>query len=108
MNWYAVAAVAISAIVTVLLRALPFMAFGNKGKLPDFVSYLGETLPYAMMAMLVVFCMKSTSFGEVKLWVPQFIAATVVVVSYVLKKSTILSIVLGTACYMVIIQQVFL
>lgn len=107
MNWYVAGAIAASALVTVLLRALPFLAFGKSGKMPDFVSYLGKTLPYAMMAMLVVFCMKSTTFVEVKAWAPQFIAAVLVVISYVWKRSTILSIVLGTACYMVLIQQVF-
>lgn len=107
MNWYVFWCVAISAIVTIALRAVPFIAFRGGKKLPDFIDYLGKTLPYAIMGMLVVFCMKSTSFVTVGQWAPQFIAGAIVVASYVWKRSTILSIVLGTACYMVLIQMVF-
>lgn len=107
MNWYMTIAIAVSAIVTIALRAVPFVAFGGDKKPPAFVDYLGKTLPYAVMGMLVVFCMKSTSFALLAGWVPQLIASIVVVVSYVWKKNTIVSIVLGTAVYMVLIQMVF-
>ncbi len=107
MNWYAVIAIAISALVTVSLRAVPFVAFRGNKQLPAFVDYLGKTLPYAIMGMLVIFCLKSTSFALTRGWAPQLIAGALVVVTYVWKKSTILSIVAGTACYMVLIQIVF-
>ena len=107
MNWYVFGCVAISAIVTALLRAIPFLAFGGGKQLPKYIEYLGKTLPYAIMGMLVVFCMKDTSFLVVSKWAPQFIAATIVVLTYIWKKSTILSIVAGTACYMILIQLVF-
>ena len=49
--------VMISGAVTVLLRFLPFIAFGKKR--PEFVLYLGRVLPPSVMAMLTVYCLKS-------------------------------------------------
>lgn len=107
MNWYVLACVAISALVTVSLRAFPFIAFRGGKQLPSYIEYLGKTLPFAVIGMLVVFCMKSTSFTEVGKWAPQFIAGAVVAATYAWKKNTILSIVLGTALYMILVQMVF-
>lgn len=107
MNWYVLICVVISAIVTIFLRAIPFLAFGGDKKLPVFIEYLGKTLPYAIIGMLVVFCMKEVSFDATVKWAPQFIAGAIVVLSYVWKKSTILSIVAGTVCYMLMVQMIF-
>lgn len=107
MNWYLIVCIAVSAIVTVMLRAIPFIAYSGDRKLPEFIDYLGKTLPYAVMGMLVVFCMKNTSFLELADWAPQFIAGALVVATYVWKRSTIFSIVAGTACYMILIQMIF-
>ena len=55
-------AVAIIALVTALIRFLPFMVFGGKRKVPKIIERLGGMLPYAIMGMLVVYCLKDTSF----------------------------------------------
>lgn len=60
---HAIAVVAICAVVTIALRALPFVCFGGKKGVPRLVSALGETLPPAIMAALVVYCLKSVPFG---------------------------------------------
>ena len=52
---HAIAVVAICAVVTIALRALPFVCFGGKKGVPRLVSALGETLPPAIMAALVVY-----------------------------------------------------
>jgi len=49
-------AIGITALVTILTRALPFIVFTNGRKTPEFIVYLGNKLPYAVMAMLVVYC----------------------------------------------------
>lgn len=43
--------VAVMAIVTALLRFLPFLVFG-KNNTPSFILYLGRVLPFAIMGML--------------------------------------------------------
>ena len=99
--------VAIIALVTAATRFLPFIIFSDKRKTPQLVDKLGEALPYAIMGMLVVYCLRDvrlTSFGGS---LPPIIASLVVGISYVIKKNTLLSIILGTACYMVLVQLVF-
>lgn len=107
MNIYVILAIAISAFVTLALRALPFIVFGNGRKLPSSIEYLGKTLPYAVMGMLVVYCLKETTFVSVSHWMPQLIAGVLVVATYVWKRSTILSILTGTISYMILVQFVF-
>ena len=104
---YALYAVIITAAVTILLRFLPFLVFGGGRKTPKLVSYLGRVLPYAIMGMLVVYCLKEISFSAVSGFLPQLIAGALCIGLYVWKRSTLLSIVASTACYMVLVQTVF-
>lgn len=100
-------AIGITALVTILTRALPFIVFTNGRKTPEFIVYLGNKLPYAVMAMLVVYCLKGISFAQVSGFLPTLIAGGVTVVSYIWKKNTLLSIISGTILYMFLVQMVF-
>ena len=63
MNWYnSLAIIFVVAACTLLTRALPFMIFGGKRQVPQAVQYLGKVLPPAIMAILVVYCMKGVNF----------------------------------------------
>lgn len=104
---YALYAVILTAAVTVLLRFLPFLIFGNGKQTPKLVLYLGRVLPYAIMGMLVVYCLKDTSFAAASGFLPQLIAGALCVGLYVWKRSTLLSIIASTACYMLLVQLVF-
>ena len=103
---HAIALVAVVALVTAGIRFLPFVLFAGR-RTPRAVSYLGGVLPAAIMGMLVVYCLKDLSFAAVSRFLPQLLAGAVVVVSYLWKKNTLLSIIGGTACYMVLVQTVF-
>lgn len=89
------------------LRFLPFVIFGNNRETPAFITYLGKVLPYAIMAMLVVYCLKSVSFLSAPYGIPEAIAVAAVVLLHLWKRNTLVSIVGGTVCYMVLIQMVF-
>lgn len=95
------------ALVTAALRFLPFVIFGGGRKVPQFVSYLGRVLPYSIMAMLVVYCLKGISFIKAPFGIPELISVVLVVVLHVWKRNTLFSIVGGTVCYMVLVQLVF-
>lgn len=99
--------VAIIAFVTAALRFLPFIIFSDKRKTPSFIERLGAVLPYAIMGMLVVYCLKDVDATSASGVVPPIIASAVVGVSYVIKRNTLISIILGTVCYMVMVQLVF-
>ena len=104
---YSLFMILIIALVTAVLRFLPFLIFGNGKSVPKEINYLGKVLPYAIMAMLVVYCLKSISFRSTSFWLPELISVVMVVVLHVWKRNTLLSIICGTVCYMVLIQFIF-
>lgn len=99
--------VAVIALVTALLRFLPFVVFNDNRKTPHIIEKLGRILPYAIMGMLVVYCMKGISFESVSGFLPMLISCVVVGVLYVWKRNTLISIVCGTLCHMLLVQVVF-
>ena len=103
-NYHVWITVAIIAAVTSAIRFLPFLLFSHKGKTPPIIDKLGEALPYAVMGMLVVYCLKDVSFSHVSGIVPPLAATLVTAISYVKKRNTLISILLGTVCYMVLIR----
>ncbi|MBE5799691.1 MAG: branched-chain amino acid transporter AzlD [Clostridiales bacterium] len=104
MNMHAFWIVMICAGVTLALRALPFVFFGGKGGVPKWVVSLGGVLPPAIMAALVVYCLKSVPFGTFADGAMQLIAGAVVVAVHLYKRNTLLSIAAGTAAYMLLIR----
>lgn len=106
-NTYTAVLIAVVSLVTIALRFLPFVIFGNNKETPAFVTYLGKVLPYAIMAMLVVYCLKGVSFVQAPHGIPEAIAVAAVVILHLWKRNTLLSIVGGTVCYMMLIQLVF-
>ncbi len=97
--------IAVMSAVTVLLRALPFLVF--RKKVPAYVSYLGRVLPPAIIGMLVIYCLKDTAVTAAPFGAPELIAGALVVILQAWKRSTLLSILSGTAVYMLLIQLVF-
>lgn len=104
---HAVAAIAVMAVVTFLTRALPFLLFGRGNRVPAVITYLGKYLPPAVIAMLIVYCLRDVSFSSASGWAPALIASAAVVALHLWKKNNLLSIVGGTVLYMVLVQIVF-
>ena len=98
--------IAVCALCTFLERALPFLIFGSR-PVPDMVRYLGRVLPMAVMATLVIYCLRGVSFASAADFLPELIAVAAVVGLHLWRHSTFLSIVGGTAVYMVLVQLVF-
>ena len=99
--------IAIASVVTMLIRSLPFLVFGGNKKRPAVIDYLADVLPYAIMGMLVVYCLKSVSLVTAPHGLPELIACVAVVLLHLWKRNTLLSIIAGTAVYMVLVQVVF-
>lgn len=94
------------AIVTFLTRVLPFIAFSNKEN--PIIEYLGKVLPYSIMAMLVVYCLKDIDFFSTFHGASEIIAVITVVLLHIYKRNTLLSIVAGTVVYMLCVQFIFI
>ena len=104
---YALLMILVIALVTAALRFVPFFIFGGDRPVPKFINYLGRVLPYSIMAMLVVYCLKGISFVKAPFGLPELISVALVAVLHVWKRNTLFSIICGTVCYMVLIQFVF-
>lgn len=100
------ALVAVIALVTMGLRFLPFVIFRGR-RTPRFIAYLGRVLPYAIMGMLVVYCLRGVSLTAAPFGLPELAACALVVGLHLWKGNTLLSIIAGTACYMALVQLVF-
>lgn len=121
----AIASIAVMAVVTFLTRFLPFLLFDRGESPPKLVLYLGRVLPPAVIAMLIVYCLRApavtvspellegagTLWGSIVSffvgWAPQLIAGAVTVVLHVWKRNNLLSIFSGTILYMILVQTVF-
>lgn len=106
MTTHEILSVVIMIAVTIALRFIPFIVFNGTKHTHPIITYLGKTLPSAIMGMLVIYCLKDISFlsdAGISGWLPALVASAVVVLSYIWKKNTLLSILLGTALYMILI-----
>ena len=98
--------VAVIALVTAALRFLPFVIFRSR-ETPPFIAYLGRVLPFSIMGMLVVYCLRNVRFTALPFGIPEGISVALVVLLHLWKRNTLLSIIGGTVCYMVLVQAVF-
>ena len=95
------------ALGTQLTRRLPFLVFSGRRGTPRVITYLGQVLPLALFAMLVVYCLKDVSWLSGSHGVPELIGIAVTAGLHLWRRQMLLSIAGGTICYMVLVQLVF-
>ncbi len=121
----AIVSIAVMAIVTFLTRFLPFLLFDRGEAPPKIVLYLGRVLPPAVIAMLIIYCLRSPAVNLLPgwleemsgwwtgvlaflyQWAPQIISGLVTVILHIWKRNNLLSIFSGTILYMILVQAVF-
>lgn len=106
-DWHSVLLVAVIALITMLLRFIPFLVFGGKKKTPALIMYLSAVLPYAIIGMMVVYCLRNVDIASAPYGLPEFISCAAVAGLHLWKRNTLLSIGVGTIMYMLLIQFVF-
>ena len=104
---HSIGIIAVAAICTMLLRAVPFIVFGGSRRIPDVIRELGSCLPPAIMATLVVYCLRGVDILEEGHGMAELISVGVVVMLHLWKRNILLTVGLGTLCYMFLIQTVF-
>lgn len=97
--------VCIMAVVTILLRFLPFAVF--RKRVPSYIQYLGKVLPSAIIGMLVIYCLKDVNPVSFPFGLPEAIASVFVIVLQIIRRNSLLSILSGTVIYMILVQMVF-
>lgn len=99
--------IVVAVLVTAATRFVPFLIFRKKESTPAIVTYLGRVLPCAIIGMLVVYCLKDVPFLNAPFGVPELIGCAIVAVLHIWKRNSLLSIGVGTVCYMLLVQLVF-
>ena len=107
MDLRAVTLIAVCVAVTIVLRFLPFVIFGRKKEIPGYITYLSGVLPYAIMGMLVVYCLKGATPLYDPYGLPELIGVLATAGLHLYKRNTLISIAGGTAVYMLMVQCVF-
>ena len=72
-NIYALAVIGVASVVTIAIRFAPFIIFRKEP--PAAILYLGDVLPYAIMGMLVIYCLKGVSFTGGSHGIPELASA---------------------------------
>lgn len=103
---YSISIIVICAICTFAERLLPFLVF-RKREVPALIHYLGKVLPVAIMATLVVYCLRATTFHTMEGYVPQLAAVVITALLHLWKSNTLLSVLGGTLVYMFFVQFLF-
>ena len=90
-----------------LLRALPFLLFGGRKEPPTVVKYVGRVLAPAAIAMLVIYCyageMAKDAATACAAAAP-FLAGVGTLVLQLWRRNPLLSILVGTAIYTVLVH----
>lgn len=93
---------------TLLTRALPFILFPENRPIPKYIKYLADILPFTIIGMLVVYCLKDIHIIQSPHAIPEAISIAVILLLHIWKKNTLLSIGGGALLYMLLIQYVFI
>lgn len=101
------ALIAVMAAATVITRFLPFWIFPAGRPVPGAVRYLGRVLPYAVSALLVVYCLKGVSLTAFPYGLPEAASILLIALLHRWRGNVLLSIAGGSVCYVLLVQAVF-
>lgn len=95
-------------IGTAFLRFLPFFIINKSLSENKYVQFLGRILPYSMIALLVIYCIKDISIIKFPYGLPEIISIILVAFFQIIKRNVLISIGLGTVIYMFLVQVIFI
>jgi branched-subunit amino acid transport protein AzlD len=105
-NAYLLAASLTMGAVTFALRSLPFAALKPlRGS--ALIGFLSRHMPAGIMIILAVYTLRGVSVAEAPHGLPEAIALAATVVLHLWRRNAVLSILGGTALYMVLVGAVF-
>lgn len=104
---YTLIAILVMGAVTFAIRAAAFVLFGKNKATPKYVGYIGNYLPPAVMAMLIIYCLKNINLHAFPFGIPEVIGVATVAVLHIWKRNNLVSILGGTIIYMMGVQLIF-
>lgn len=95
-----------ASIVTIALRAFPFVLFGGERQMPAVIHKVADLMPPAIIAVLVIYCLKSPMVIVTMESVATAIATASTALVHLWKRNVLASIAIGTLVYMVLIRVI--
>ena len=93
---YVLGALAVMFVVTVALRAAPFLALSAL-KNSAFVDFLGRTMPAGVMVILVMYTLRDVGQST---WLPATVGLAGTIAVHLWRRNAALSTVVGTGLYL--------
>jgi len=101
---YLLSFIAVAAVATFLTRVLPFVVLGQQSNHP-LIQHLGRYLPAGIMALLVgIFLLRSGHWETPVFGLDALGPALLVILLHLWQRNALLSMLVGTASYMLIQQ----
>ncbi|WP_305146644.1 branched-chain amino acid transporter permease [Anaerovorax odorimutans] len=85
-------------------RFVPFVLFPENRQVPKTVEYLGSVLPPAVIALLVVYCLRNVDFLHGSFGLPEILSILAICGLHTWKRNSLLSIAGGTILYMILLH----
>jgi len=96
--------IAVTVLVTVLIRAFPFILFSSKRQMPATLSKVINALPPAIIAVLLIYCIKGDVTAPGMGTVASLLGIAAAAALQLWKKNILISIAGSTVLYMVLIR----
>ena len=93
-----------SSLTIILLRFASKLFAKKDGKTPPIIEFLGKVLPFAMMPILIIYCIKDTDWLTISSVIPTLSGIIVTAALHLWKKNTILSLIAGLFVYMLLLR----
>lgn len=95
--------IAVIAVANLITRFLPYFAL--KGRIPPTLQYIADMLPNAIIAMLVVYCLRDTEISAPFYGLRELAGVLSVAILHLIFKIPVLSILGGVFVYMLLVQN---
>jgi len=99
---YLLAALMVGFVVTVSLRALPFVVIGPLRR-SSVIRYLGVHMPAGVMVILTAYTLKDVAIAAWPHGLPEALALALTIGLHVWKRNAVVSILVGTATYVALV-----
>lgn len=93
---------------TLIIRFLPFIIIRKSIAERKYIKFLGDMMPYSMIALLVVYCLKEVNLIKYPYGIPELISIAIIIILHIVKRNVLISIGAGTVIYMFLVQAVFI
>ena len=104
-NTQAIILIGLASLATILNRSFAFI-FLNKHRANKYIVYLGKVLPYTIIGLLLVYSVKEINFMVSPFGLPEVIAIVLTALIHKFFKNNLISIGVGTAIYLIIVNLV--